>query len=77
MPISKLIFLCGLMGFIGGTCVLAFVPITAKSLRQQVQAGKMTAAEGSKQLRMHMVVGLCVMIVGIGLLAGCALHLYD
>jgi hypothetical protein len=64
------------MAFIGGTCVLASVPFTAKSLRQQVQAGKATAAEVSRRLRVLMVVGLGEIIIGSGLIVGRALHLY-
>jgi hypothetical protein len=77
MPVSSLILLCGILALISGGSFLALVPITAKSLREQLQTGKITAAEVSKRLRTIMVIGLAQMIVGCGLAISYALHLYD
>jgi hypothetical protein len=60
-----------------GTCLLGLVPITAKSLRAQLAAGKIAPAEISKRIRNLKLGGACGLFIGCCLVAVYAFHLRD
>ena len=77
MPLSFLYVFGGVMMILMGICLLGLVPITAKSLRAQLEAGKIAPAEVSKRIRNLKLGGACGLFVGCCLVAIYAFHLYD
>ena len=77
MPISVLYILGGVMMILMGISLLGLVPVTVKSLRPQLEAGKIAPAEFSKRIRNLKLGGTCGLCVGFGLVAIYVFHLYD
>ena len=77
MPISFLYVLGGAMMILMGISLLGLAPSTAKSLRAQLEAGKIAPADVSKRIRNLKLGGACGLFVGCCLIAIYAFHLYD